>query len=667
MRGNKILFFLFLSFVSFPSVCQEYSVRFQEPDDSVAHKIDFLRKYFFEDTHWQVVHPEIKNTVDGLLHFILKQPVDTLRSNFQSGDYKGQRMVIRFPGEVTDTLHIAGYIPAGEVKNMKAEIRRSVTSAFMAKDPEVPVALFTDLDEKIKWIPPEEGMQLITDSIYSLPDSLQFLDAIPDSMVQTAEDFRRILTLDSIRDALIEKYRLHYNDSIASEYRDSLLLSYRNQALEKEIEHRIKQFSDSVKRNNYRVIEAYNESIIQAVNDSAFYMINDLIRYANSIDTVDIQILNLANRKSRLTLSDQKEHYTRVWLKNRQNDSLSVLVSNPGKRNIRIVIDDNVTFSRISQKQAKDFQLVNTRPSANLGDIQVRFKIETPWSIGGDGTVGFTQAYLSNWKKGGKSAVSMLLVLKGFANYSTFNNKIKWENSIEIRNGWINPGGRDEDGNRYELEKNDDKFEVISRFGLSAFKKWYYSAEVDFQTQLFKGFKYPTSVNPQPISAFLAPVKTVFKIGFDYKPNSDLSVFLSPFTSKSVFIRDTVLINKSNFNIPDGKRRLWVPGLNADIRFKTMIIPDISYETKYKMFIDYTSPFEKFDIDWENLVVMKVNDYINMRLMLHLIYDDDILFPVYDKQGNELYKKSKLQVKELFTVGFSYNINKKVYKTRRIN
>jgi hypothetical protein len=667
MRGNKVLFFIFLLFLSYSSFCQEDSTHLRKPDDSVAHTIDFLRNYFFEDSCWQVVHPEIQNTVEGLLHFVLKRPVDSLASAFQAGEYKGQRMIIRFPSEVSDTLHIQGYMPVQDLKTRQAEIRRRVIAEFMTKDPEVPDSLLKNIEERMNRIPPEQGMRLITDSVYSLPDSLQFLDVLPDSMVQTTEDFQRIVKLDSIRDAFIEKYRLHYNDSLVSAYRDSMVASYRNQALEKEIRNRIKQYSDSVKRNNYRVVEAYNDRIIQMVNDSVYHAINDLIRYANRIDTVDIHILNLADRKSRLTLSDHREHYTRVWLKNRQNDSLSVLVSSPDKRTIRMVIDDNVTFSRMSQKQAKGFQLVPARPSDNLRDIQDRFKIETPWSIGGDGTVGFTQAYLSNWKKGGKSAISMLLVLKGFANYSTFNNIVKWENSMELRNGWINPGGRDKEGNRYELEKNDDKFEVISRFGLSAFKKWYYSAEVDFQTQLFKGFQYPTSVNPQPISAFLSPAKTVVKIGFDYKPNADLSVFLSPFTSKTVSIRDTVLINKSNYNIPDGRKKLWVPGLNADIRFKAKILPEISYETKYKMFINYTRPFEKFDIDWENLVVMKVNDYINMRLMLHLIYDDDILFPVYDQEGKELYKKTRLQVKELITVGFSYNINKKVYKAHRIN
>ena len=110
--------------------------------------------------------------------------------------------------------------------------------------------------------------------------------------------------------------------------------------------------------------------------------------------------------------------------------------------------------------------------------------METPWRIGGDGTIGFSQTYLQNWKKGGQSAISSLIVMKGFANYSRADGKIKLENNAEIRNGWIKPGGKGA-----ETQKNDDKFELTSRFSVSAFKRWYYSSELNFETQFFRSQK----------------------------------------------------------------------------------------------------------------------------------------------------------------------------------
>ncbi|MFW5832381.1 MAG: DUF3078 domain-containing protein, partial [Prolixibacteraceae bacterium] len=291
-----------------------------------------------------------------------------------------------------------------------------------------------------------------------------------------------------------------------------------------------------------------------------------------------------------------------------------------------------------------------------------RYEVKTPWRIGGDGTVGFTQTYAENWKKGGKSSLSLLLVLKGFANYSGNNGKIKWENTGEIRNGWIRQGGEGA-----ELQKNNDRLELTSRFGVSAFKQWYYSAEFNYETQWFKGYRYPRSNNPNPISAFMSPARTFFKIGLDYKPNRNFSLLLSPLTLKNVYVRDTILIDQTKYGIDEGDKSFWNSGLNADIKYRTQLTDDILYETKYKMFINYKNPFRKFDINWENNLVMQMNDYINLRLMIHLIYDDDVLFPVYDVYGNKTGREEpKLQVKELITVGFSYKINRRVTRTSRV-
>ncbi len=165
----------------------------------------------------------------------------------------------------------------------------------------------------------------------------------------------------------------------------------------------------------------------------------------------------------------------------------------------------------------------------------------------------------------------------------------------------------------------------------------------------------------------MAPARTFFKLGLDYKPNKDFSLFLSPLTIKNVFVKDTVKIDQTKFGISANKKSFWEPGLNADITFKKEITKDIIYETKYKMFINYKEPFKKFDINWENLLIMQLTDYIDMRMMVHFIYDDDVLFPVYDDSNMVIIgEKAKLQIKELITVGFSYRINHKVVTTKRI-
>jgi hypothetical protein len=330
---------------------------------------------------------------------------------------------------------------------------------------------------------------------------------------------------------------------------------------------------------------------------------------------------------------------------------------------MQLVIEDGVTFSRFRQQAVKDFDFTTlNKPSTNLDKVSKRYQAYTPWSIGGNGNTGFTQTYLSNWKKGGKSALSILIVARGFANYSS--DKVKWENSGEIRNGWINPG---QEG----IQKNDDKFGLTSRLGFSAGKKWYYSTEVDLESQFFYGYKYPNRDNP--ISGFLAPGRFLFKIGMDYKPNKDLSLFISPLTSKLVFVNDTLKIDKSNFGITPGKSSYWEPGLNTDLKFKKDLFPNVTFETKFRMFVNYLAPFKQLDVDWENLLNMQLTDHISINMMAHSIYDSKILFektdkegnPVLDSQGNKV-RGPKLQFKEFITVGFSYKINRRVLRAREI-
>jgi hypothetical protein len=126
-------------------------------------------------------------------------------------------------------------------------------------------------------------------------------------------------------------------------------------------------------------------------------------------------------------------------------------------------------------------------------------------------------------------------------------------------------------------------------------------------------------------------------------------------------------VDQTKFGIDAGKRGSWEPGLNTDIKYKTQITPDITYETKYKMFINYKG-FDNLDINWENLMVMRLTDHINMRMLVHLIYDSKVLFPVVDANNQPTgEEKPKLQVREFISIGFSYKINRNITRARRKN
>jgi hypothetical protein len=634
-----------------------------EEDKTLEMGIQILKRYFYEENNWYITKPAVAKDVRGLINFIEDDPIDTVINNMYKSFSQKQTYVFRLPENVEDSLYVQGYVPNQLVKQRIERIGAGLQKEFDPKKVQLPPGLTENAERSLKLVPRGSGMQLFTGGIYRMPKDLQIPDVIPDSVLNSPVAFKKLVQIDSIRNIYVEQKRIQYNDSVRTVFTDSVQHAYFQKEFEKEYNYQVKRFTDSVKVNNFNVLRLYNESVVNAVNDSISAVLGTLADYADFIDSTRVWMYNLTGNSTEINLKSGDERFARFWLKNVQNDSLSVLIRSVGKRGMFMLIDDGATISRYKPKETKKFDFQSMEKNiSSLQSVGKRYELETPWVIGGEGNVGFTQTYLSNWKKGGKSSIASLIVLKGYANYKRPDSKVKWENMGEFRNGWIRPGGKEE-----QLQKNDDKFELTSRFGVSAYKKWYYSAEFNFETQFFKGYEYPREEDDLPISAFMAPSRMFFKVGMEYKPNKEFSLLLSPFTIKNVFVRDTSLIDQTKFGVAANKKSFWEPGLNADIYLKKAITKDISYETKYKMFLNYKAPFQKFDINWENTFVMKLNNYVNMRFLVHLIYDDDVLFPVYDDNDVKIGEKAKLQIKEFFSIGFTYTIKHNVMHTKRLH
>ncbi len=657
----KSFFLLFaIIIISFRVAAQ--STDKQEENETLQMGIQILKRYFYEDNQWYITKPSLAKDVKGLINFIEDEPVDSVITNIFKSVHQKQTYVFRLPENIEDSISVPGFYPYRQVQLRITNLSNQLQNEFGNRQTRVPSSLLTNLEERLNLIPAGKGMQLFAQSIYKMPDDLQIPEVIPDSVLNSPEAFQKLVKLDSIRTVYVEQKRKNYNDSITAVYVDSLNNVYGRRAFEEELNYQIKRFTDSVKVNNYNVLREYNEAVVNSVNDSISLVLETLAQYADFIDSTRITLFNLSGNSSEIGLKSGAERFSRFWLKNVQNDSLSVLVRSVGKRGMFMLIDDGVTISRYKPKETKDFDFRSLEKNiSSLTSVGKSYEVETPWIIGGEGNIGFSQTYLQNWKKGGQSAISSLIVLKGFANYRRADGEIKWDNSGEFRNGWIRPGGKKE-----QLQKNDDKFEITSRFGVSAYKKWYYSAEFNYETQFFKGYQYPRAEDAIPISAFMAPSRMYFKVGMEYKPNKDFSMLLSPFTVKNVYVRDTAMIDQTKFGIDADTKSLWDPGLNADLFLRRSLTKDITYETKYKMFLNYKEPFQKYDINWENTFVMKLTEFVNMRLLVHLIYDDDVMFPVYDENDVKIGEKAKLQMREFFSIGFTYKINHKVQHTKRL-
>lgn len=612
-------------------------------EDSLSRSISLLRGILNSQGEWYLSDDSYRKSFKGVVDYAENDPIDSVVIDVRKVLSDQQRIYLfeRRPQDIRDKDKVPGYISA-ETEAAKIESRRrSVMDSLRRTTIQLPEEILREAIEKAPLIPQGNPQELINNNDYHLPASFR------------ASFYKNLVTMpfpantsgsemDTLRNRAFAMSRQAYNDSVISRLHDSLLVQYREQYIANYAAREANILRKSIDSQNYKTLMAFNDAEVARMNDSARVALNYLTTYAES-DSVLIGLTNLSGDRSEIWTANRAMLPIRTYLKNAQNDSLAVILYNNGKGDLRLVIDDGVKFTRFVETQQREIKFQPKAPDNNL----VKVKIKTPealaWNLFGNGTVGFTQTALSNWSKGGESALSLLFVGKYNANYS--KKKLKWESSAELRYGVNQTKARG-------FEKNDDKIEIQSRMGYSAFKHWYYSAEGNFRTQIARGYKYPDKDNP--ISTFMAPGYLTFSLGLDYKPNKNFSLFLSPLTSKSTFVRDTALIDPTNFGLDPGTKKRWEAGLIVKSNWKTNIMENISYETKGELFNNYQYTLQKFTFEWEQLLIMQVTPFISTRVMAQTIYDYNTKFPVTDSEGTVIGKKAKWQFKELFTIGFSY-------------
>lgn len=286
------------------------------------------------------------------------------------------------------------------------------------------------------------------------------------------------------------------------------------------------------------------------------------------------------------------------------------------------------------------------------------------WKTGGVFGLNFTQVSLSNWAAGGQSSVSLNGIFNVFANYTKGNSS--WDNNLDLGYGLVKQGGGD-------WIKSDDRIIFNSKYGKKATKDWYYAALFNFKSQMTAGYNYPD--DSTKISDFMAPGYFLGALGMDYKPDggNNLSLFVSPITAKLTVVSNQDLADAGAFGVDaaefdaagmktkDGESTRLEVGGYIRLLYKRQIMENISYQTNLDLFSNYSEDPSRIDVNWDNLLAMKVNKYINATVSTSLIYDHDVDITETnsdgvvktDSNGNPLIGP-RTQFKYVIAVGFAY-------------
>ena len=277
------------------------------------------------------------------------------------------------------------------------------------------------------------------------------------------------------------------------------------------------------------------------------------------------------------------------------------------------------------------------------------------WSHKGNIGLNFGQSSFTNWAAGGQNTVNG----QGIFNYEIHYLKgiFKWDNTLNTALGY----------SYFDFKKKpiktDDKIEFTSLATLKATEHLNYGAELAFRSQFAYGFDY-TKDSTQYISKFLAPAYLSLGLGVEWVPNPHFSLYFSPITGRVTIVNDDYLASIGAFGVNELDKNDTIThakfdkiryefGARAVAKFQYPLAKNIDFNSKLELFSNYLKDPQYIDVDWQNMLVMKVNDWLNCNLSTHLIYDRDI--PFYDEAGLKI-EGSKVQFKEVLAVGFMINL-----------
>ncbi|MBP5420447.1 MAG: DUF3078 domain-containing protein [Bacteroidales bacterium] len=285
-----------------------------------------------------------------------------------------------------------------------------------------------------------------------------------------------------------------------------------------------------------------------------------------------------------------------------------------------------------SRKLAKYFRDDNDYSSRN--DMVTKPEAEkSPWTVSGQENIQLTQLAVCNWVKGGENSIT---ILNDFRYKAVFNKgRHSWESNFTEKLGFTRTS-------TLSTRVSDDAFEITSKYGYNAVKKWYYSFQCNFKTQMFRSYSRSDAEKTKPLSTLLSPAYIQFIFGMDYKKD-DLSILLSPYTGMLTVVADTADIDQTLYSIDEDKRSKYLNGYSVTVNWKKAIAYNVTYTTQCELFLEFVTKEGQKQFNWENIFDVQINRFLTTRFLLTLRY--------YDNESN------KFQLKENYSIAFKYTFS----------
>ena len=342
----------------------------------------------------------------------------------------------------------------------------------------------------------------------------------------------------------------------------------------------------------------------------------------------------------------------------------------------------------------------NTSEAEKAAEAAVK---KNHWKKGFDVSVTAAQNFISQdtkwssaWYQGGSSNFSGLGEFKSWFNYEGSNGFI-WDNLVELKYGINTTFTKDLAGRAWHL--TDDKTAYSTKLGYELGKGWSVAWNGDINFTLFQNYitvgddQAAANAYDALSSAAISPLRFTTGVGFMWKyeknPNIDLSIYISPYSYKLVYVNDMrtfVAMDKDKNSVASsisdqvgiGQQitdqaafdKAWKDGdydealsyvrPNSLKSYNLGSRVDIQYRQKFNDVVSLSSRFQFYtnyvgiELDWEIAADFVLYKILTARISVNPRYDSTIV----PSDGRSGWDAARLQLKELVSLGIAYRFEK---------
>ena len=270
------------------------------------------------------------------------------------------------------------------------------------------------------------------------------------------------------------------------------------------------------------------------------------------------------------------------------------------------------------------------------------------WSVDASASLAASQAAYREWREGGVNTLTFISSIDGTAE----KRGRRWTQTHDLRLafGII-------DQQEQELRKSDDLIRLASNFryqGDGFFAIFKPTVAANLRTQFAYGFNYTENPysdadnvdpsNPRlneeaPVrtSSFFSPAFIQEAVGLTYEPTDFFSVrFGSALKQTIVLDQDTRVL----YDVDRDKAARLEGGADLEVNFNYELATNVRYKTRVGAFYAFNQTENPPDVIWENLVTLKVNDWLTTNFEFVALYDKNTV--------------DAIQMKEILSVGVSF-------------